>query len=98
MARAAGETAPLLFTALFSELRVAHEPLEPTPLAVLIFEFSGSPSPAIKLRLPGRLRWSWSPLFLLSIFSASTLPAAPFKNRRFSNGYRPKNHPNEWPC
>ncbi len=44
IARAAGETAPLLFTALFSDywLRVAK--LEPTAsLAVLIYDFSQSP-------------------------------------------------------
>jgi phosphate transport system permease protein len=44
VARAAGETAPLLFTALFSDYWLSANPLEPTPsLAVLIFEFSGSP-------------------------------------------------------
>jgi phosphate transport system permease protein len=44
VARAAGETAPLLFTALFSDYWLSRNPLEPTPsLAVLIFEFSGSP-------------------------------------------------------
>ena len=46
VARAAGETAPLLFTALFSDYWLSATPLEPTPsLAVLIFEFSGSPFP-----------------------------------------------------
>jgi phosphate transport system permease protein len=46
VARAAGETAPLLFTALFSDYWLTTNPLEPTPsLAVLIFEFSGSPFP-----------------------------------------------------
>jgi phosphate transport system permease protein len=46
VARAAGETAPLLFTALFSDYCLTANPLEPTPsLAVLIFEFSGSPFP-----------------------------------------------------
>jgi phosphate transport system permease protein len=46
VARAAGETAPLLFTALFSDYWLSPNPLEPTPsLAVLIFEFSGSPFP-----------------------------------------------------
>jgi phosphate transport system permease protein len=46
VARAAGETAPLLFTALFSDYWLSANPLEPTPsLAVLIFEFSGSPFP-----------------------------------------------------
>jgi phosphate transport system permease protein len=46
VARAAGETAPLLFTALFSDYWLSTNPLEPTPsLAVLIYEFSGSPFP-----------------------------------------------------
>ena len=55
VARAAGETAPLLFTALFSDYWISHtapvsipksvgELMQPTPsLAVLIFNFSSSP-------------------------------------------------------
>ena len=45
VARAAGETAPLLFTALFSDYWLdAATPMEPTAsLAVLIYNFSGSP-------------------------------------------------------
>jgi phosphate transport system permease protein len=44
VARAAGETAPLLFTALFSNYWLTTNPMEPTPsLAVLIFNFSSSP-------------------------------------------------------
>jgi phosphate transport system permease protein len=44
VARAAGETAPLLFTALFSNYWLTRNPMEPTPsLAVLIFNFSSSP-------------------------------------------------------
>ena len=43
VARAAGETAPLLFTALFSDYWLTRNPMEPTPsLAVLIFDFSSS--------------------------------------------------------
>jgi phosphate transport system permease protein len=46
LARAAGETAPLLFTALFSDYWLTANPMEPTPsLAVLIYDFSGSPFP-----------------------------------------------------
>jgi phosphate transport system permease protein len=46
VARAAGETAPLLFTALFSDYWLTRNLMEPTPsLAVLIFDFSGSPFP-----------------------------------------------------
>jgi phosphate transport system permease protein len=44
VARAAGETAPLLFTALFSNYWLTRNPMEATPsLAVLIFNFSSSP-------------------------------------------------------
>jgi phosphate transport system permease protein len=44
VARAAGETAPLLFTAMFSNYWLTQNPMEPTPsLAVLIFNFSSSP-------------------------------------------------------
>jgi phosphate transport system permease protein len=46
VARAAGETAPLLFTCLFSDYWLTSKPMEPTPtLAVLIYDFSGSPFP-----------------------------------------------------
>jgi phosphate transport system permease protein len=46
VARAAGETAPLLFTALFSDYWLTTNLMEPVPsLAVLIYEFSGSPYP-----------------------------------------------------
>jgi phosphate transport system permease protein len=45
VARAAGETAPLLFTALFSDYWLRHL-MEPTAsMAVLIYDFSGSPYP-----------------------------------------------------
>ena len=44
VARAAGETAPLLFTAMFSNYWLTRNVMEPTPsLAVLIFNFSSSP-------------------------------------------------------
>ncbi len=44
VARAAGETAPLLFTALASDYWLTRNPMEPTPsLAVLIYDFSSSP-------------------------------------------------------
>ncbi|MFQ3649095.1 MAG: phosphate ABC transporter permease PstA [Gemmataceae bacterium] len=44
VARAAGETAPLLFTAFFSNYWMTARLHEPTPsLAVLIYNFSGSP-------------------------------------------------------
>jgi phosphate transport system permease protein len=44
VARAAGETAPLIFTALFSDYWLSARVMEPTAsLAVLIYEFSSSP-------------------------------------------------------
>jgi phosphate transport system permease protein len=44
VARAAGETAPLLFTALFSDYWLTRNPMEPVAsLAVLIYDFSASP-------------------------------------------------------
>jgi phosphate transport system permease protein len=44
IARAAGETAPLLFTAMFSDYWLTRNVMEPTAsLAVLIFNFSSSP-------------------------------------------------------
>ncbi len=44
VARAAGETAPLLFTALFSDYWLGTNLFQPTAsLAVLIYDFSGSP-------------------------------------------------------
>jgi phosphate transport system permease protein len=46
VARAAGETAPLLFTALFSDYWLTRNLMEPSAsLAVLIFDFSSSPFP-----------------------------------------------------
>ena len=46
IARAAGETAPLLFTALFSDYWLTRNPMEPiASLAVLIYDFSASPFP-----------------------------------------------------
>jgi phosphate transport system permease protein len=44
VARAAGETAPLLFTMTFSDYWLSTQPMEPTAsLAVLIYNFSKSP-------------------------------------------------------
>jgi phosphate transport system permease protein len=44
VARAAGETAPLLFTALFSDYWLTRNLMEPiASLAVLIYDFSSSP-------------------------------------------------------
>jgi len=44
VSRAAGETAPLLFTMTFSDYWLSHQVMEPTAsLAVLIYNFSKSP-------------------------------------------------------
>jgi phosphate transport system permease protein len=46
VARAAGETAPLLFTALFSDYWQTRNLMEPiSSMAVLIYNFAGSPFP-----------------------------------------------------
>jgi phosphate transport system permease protein len=46
VARAAGETAPLLFSALFCDYWLTRNPMQPTAsLAVLIYDFSSSPFP-----------------------------------------------------
>src|SRR5262249_55938358 len=59
VARAAGETAPLLFTALFSDYWLSRRVLEPTPsLAVLIYNFSGSP-------FPNQIAMAWAASLLL---------------------------------
>ena len=63
VARAAGETAPLLFTALFSDYwplsRGIPTVMEPTAsLAVLIYNFSSRRSKT-RLPWPGRPLWSW---------------------------------------
>jgi phosphate transport system permease protein len=59
VSRAAGETAPLLFTALFSDYWLTTNPMEPTPsLAVLIYEFSSSP-------FPNQIRIAWAASLVL---------------------------------
>jgi phosphate transport system permease protein len=59
VARAAGETAPLLFTALFSNYWLTANLNEPTPsLAVLIFAFSSSP-------FPNQIQIAWSASLVL---------------------------------
>jgi phosphate transport system permease protein len=59
VARAAGETAPLLFTALFSDYWLTRNLMEPTPsLAVLIYDFSGSP-------FPNQIAIAWSASLVL---------------------------------
>jgi phosphate transport system permease protein len=59
VARAAGETAPLLFTALFSDYWLTTNPMEPTPsLAVLIYDFATSP-------FPNQIEIAWSASLVL---------------------------------
>jgi phosphate transport system permease protein len=61
IARAAGETAPLLFTALFSDYWLTRNLMEPTPsLAVLIFDFSSSP-------FPNQIQVAWSASLVLVV-------------------------------
>ena len=61
IARAAGETAPLLFTALFSDYWLTRNLMEPTPsLAVLIFDFSSSP-------FPNQIQIAWAASLVLVV-------------------------------
>jgi phosphate transport system permease protein len=65
VARACGETAPLLFTALFSDYWPAASLMEPTPsLAVLIYDFSGQPYPN-----QVQIAWSASLVLLLIVLA-----------------------------
>jgi phosphate transport system permease protein len=65
VARAAGETAPLLFTALFSNDWIhaggVPELMQPTAsLAVLIYNFSSSP-------FPNQVRMAWAAALVLVV-------------------------------
>src|SRR5262249_8845946 len=61
VARAAGETAPLLFTALYSAYWMTPNPMEPTASrAVLIFTFSSQP-------FKNRIESAWSASLVLVI-------------------------------
>jgi phosphate transport system permease protein len=63
IARACGETAPLLFTALFADYWPTANLMEPTPsLAVLIYDFSSSPFQA-----QVQIAWSASLVLLLIV-------------------------------
>jgi phosphate transport system permease protein len=76
VARAAGETAPLLFTALFFDYWLRGRVLGPTPsLAVLIFDFSSSP-------FPNQIEIAWSAsLVLVAIVLVLNLAAQFLYNR-----------------
>jgi phosphate transport system permease protein len=61
VARAAGETAPLLFTAMYSAYWLTPNPMEPTAsLAVLIFNFSSQP-------FRNRIEIAWSASLVLVV-------------------------------
>jgi phosphate transport system permease protein len=61
IARGAGETAPLLFTAMFFDYWPGGRLLQPTPsLAVLIFNFAGSP-------FPNQLEIAWAASLVLVV-------------------------------
>jgi phosphate transport system permease protein len=69
VARAAGETAPLLFTAMFSNYWLTRNPMEPTPsLAVLIFNFSSSP-----FRNQVEIAWSASLVLVVLVLIANVI-------------------------
>jgi phosphate transport system permease protein len=69
IARAAGETAPLLFTALFSDYWLTRNLMEPTPsLAVLIYNFSGSP-----FKNQVEIAWAASLVLVVLILLANVL-------------------------
>ncbi len=73
IARAAGETAPLLFTALFSDYWIfqggAGDLMEPTAsLAVLIYNFSGMP-----FENQIQLAWAASLVLVLMVFTLNIL-------------------------
>jgi phosphate transport system permease protein len=75
VARAAGETAPLLFTALFSDywLRRLNEPA--ASLAVLIYDFSGQP-------YPNQIEIAWAASLLLVVFVLGLNIISQFSMRR----------------
>jgi phosphate transport system permease protein len=69
VARAAGETAPLLFTAMFSNYWLTRNPMEPTPsLAVLIFNFSSSP-----FKNQVEIAWSASLVLVVLVLIANVI-------------------------
>jgi phosphate transport system permease protein len=80
VARAAGETAPLLFTALFSNYWILQEGhiqwLEPTAsLAVLIYNFSGSP-------FDNQIEMAWAAALVLVLLVLAVNITAQFLSRQ----------------
>jgi phosphate transport system permease protein len=79
IARAAGETAPLLFTALFSDYWLTRNLMEPTPsLAVLIFDFSSSP-------FPNQIQIAWAASLVVVVLVLVANIAAQIWNARRHN-------------
>jgi phosphate transport system permease protein len=60
IARAAGETAPLLFTALFSSYWIENMMRPTASLAVLIYNFSGTP-------FPNQVQLAWAASLVLVV-------------------------------
>jgi len=89
IARAAGETAPLLFTALFSEFWISRtspvflpktlsDLMKPTPsLAVLIYNFSGSP-------FENQIQLAWTAAFVLVVIVLVTNVAGQWLAKRYN--------------
>jgi phosphate transport system permease protein len=76
VARAAGETAPLLFTALFSDYWLTGGLMRPTPsLAVLIYDFSSSP-------FPNQIEIAWSASLVLVVIVLTLNLIAQFFGRQ----------------
>jgi phosphate transport system permease protein len=76
IARAAGETAPLLFTALFFDYWPGRRLLQPTPsLAVLIYDFSSSP-------FPNQIEIAWAASLVLVVIVLVLNIAAQLLSRR----------------
>jgi phosphate transport system permease protein len=79
VARAAGETAPLLFTALFSNYWFLQDGrlqwAETASLAVLIFNFSGSP-------FDNQIELAWSAALVLVLLVLSVNVTAQVLSRR----------------
>jgi phosphate transport system permease protein len=80
VSRAAGETAPLLFTALFSDFWLRGRILQPTAsLAVLIYDFSSSP-------FPNQIEIAWSASLVLVVIVLTLNLAAQVLARRQMSG------------
>jgi phosphate transport system permease protein len=84
VARAAGETAPLLFTALFSNYWIWQDSrlslMEPTAsLAVLIYNFSGSP-------FDNQIEMAWAAALLLVVLILALNLIAQFMSRKQIRG------------